>query len=278
MKINATRIHIIQSKNTMKMFNTVLILLIALTNSVSTEAQYYDPCDISCEVFPEAPKPPLSDPGRHGEPIRRRALASDEQVLLGPEFDDCWEEMYDNALYADSFHISYLAIPKNKDSNCPIIALDNGFSEGVLDFQQGGVLAPMLTILYEVPEGVLFFDYTVTLKHFLYEINQLISANYVISENEYNIVHNNCATYMLDVAKKVGLDYKDPNTATNIENYVGKSIASNDITVGKIRKTYLEQHKGIYHKAFFYVWNFAVGDEGMTRALVRSYMNKMVEE
>jgi len=260
----------------MKMFNTVLILIIALTNSVSTEAQ--DPCDVSCDVPTEEAKPPLKDPGRHGEPIRRRALASDEQVLLGPEFDDCWEEMYDNALYADSFHVSYLAVPKNKDSNCPIIALDNGFSEGVLDFQQGGVLAPMLTILYEVPEGVLFFDYTVTLKYFLYEINQLISANYVISENEYNIVHNNCATYMLDVAKKVGLDYKDPNTATNIENYVGKSIASNDITVGKIRKAYLEENKGIYHKASFYVWNFAVGDEGMTRALVRSYMNKMVEE
>ena len=71
---------------------------------------------------------------------RRLALASDEQVLRGPEFDDCWEEMYENALYADSSHISYLAIPKNKDSNCPIIALDNGFSEGV-NFEKGGVLA-----------------------------------------------------------------------------------------------------------------------------------------
>ena len=109
-------------------------------------------------------------------------------------------------------------------------------------------------------------------------INKLIPANYLISENDYNIIHNNCATYMLDLAKEVGLDYKDPNTATNIENYVAKSIASNDITVGKIRKAYLEQNEGIYHKASFYVWNFAVGDEGMTRALVRSYMNKMMEE
>uniref|UniRef100_A0A7S3QCP5 DUF4105 domain-containing protein n=1 Tax=Chaetoceros debilis TaxID=122233 RepID=A0A7S3QCP5_9STRA len=278
MKINATRIHIIQSKNTMKMFNTVLILLIALTNSVSTEAQYYDPCDISCEVFPEAPKPPLSDPGRHGEPIRRRALASDEQVLLGPEFDDCWEEMYDNALYADSFHISYLAIPKNKDSNCPIIALDNGFSEEGVNFEQGGVLAPMFSILHEVPEEVLFLGYTVTLMYLLDAMDQLNPASYVIPEKEYNIVLNNCATYVLDLMKEVGLDYKDPYTAANIENYVGKSIASNDITVGKIRKAYLEENKGIYHKVSFYVWNFAVGDEGMTRALVRSYMNKMVEE
>ena len=185
--------------------------------------------------------------------------------------------MYENALYADSFHLCYLAVPKNKDSNCPIIALDNGFSEGV-NFEQGGVLAPMLTILHEVPEEVLFLDYTVILMDFLDAIKQLIPANYLISEKEYNIVHNNCATYILDLMKEVGLDYKDPNTAANIENYVGKSIASNDITVGKIRKAYLEENKGIYHKASFYVWNFAVGDEGMTRAAIRSYMNKMVEE
>ena len=191
---------------------------------------------------------------------------------MGPEFDDCWEETYDNALYADRSHVLYLAVPKNKDSNCPIIALDNGFSEGV------NFLAPMLTILHEVPEDVLFLDYTVILMDFLDAIKKLIPAKYVITENDYNILHNNCATYILDLMKEVGLDYKDPNTAANIENYVGKSIASNDITVGKIRKAYLEENKGIYHKASFYVWNFAVGDEGMTRALVRSYMNKMVEE
>ena len=207
----------------------------------------------------------------------RRALASDEQVLWGPEFDDCWAEMYENAVYADSTHLALLAVPKNKDSNCPIIALDNGFIGGE-NFEQGGSLAPMLTVLDEVPEGVLFLDHTVTLMSFSDAINQLSPANYGISENEYNIVENNCATYLLDLAKKVGLDYKDPNTVTNIENYVGKSIAGNDDTVGKIRQAYLEQNKGIFHKASFYVWNFAVGDEGMTRALVRSYMNKMVEE
>jgi len=275
------------------MLNTVLILIIALTNSVSTEARYDDPDELDMdEVMCIICDGAWGEEGYYGiygwdyclwedgcrrRGRARRALASDEHFLRGPEFDDCWEEMYENALYADSSHVSYLAVPKNKDSNCPIIALDNGFSEGV-DFEQGGFLAPMITILHEVPEGVLFLDYTVTLKYFLYTINQLISANYVIFKNEYNIFHNNGATYILGVAKKVGLDYKDPNTAANIENYVGKSIASNDITVGKIRKAYLEQNKGIYHKASFYVWNFAVGDEGMTRALVRSYMNKMVEE
>jgi len=242
-------------------FKTVFILLIALTSIVSTEAGFPDNFWAG---------------GGFGS-YRRLALASDEQVLRGPEFDDCLEEMYENALYADSSHVSYLAIPKNKDSNCPIIALDNGFSAGV-DFEQGGVLAPMLTILHEVPEEVLFLDYTVTLMYLLNAINQLNPASYVISEKEYNIVLNNCATFILDLMKEVGLDYKDPNTAANIENYVGKSIASNDITVGKIRKAYLEENKGIYHKASFYVWNFAVGDEGMTRALVRSYMHKMVEE
>ena len=185
--------------------------------------------------------------------------------------------MYENAVYADSTHLALLAVPKNKDSNCPIIALDNGFIGGE-NFEQGGALAPMLAVVDEVPEEVLFFDHTVTLMSFSDAINQLSPANYGISENEYNIVENNCATYLLDLAKKVGLDYKDPNTVTNIENYVGKSIAGNDDTVGKIRQAYLEQNKGIFHKASFYVWNFAVGDEGMARALVRSYMNKNVEE
>ena len=136
----------------------------------------------------------------------------------------------------------------------------------------------MLTILDKVPEGVLFLDHTVTLKSFSDAINQLSPANYAISENEYNIVENNCATLLLDLFTKVGLDYKDPNTVTKIENYVGKSLAANDVRVGEIRQAYLEQNKGIFHRASFYVWNFAVGDEGMTRALVRSYMTKIVEE
>mmetsp|Transcript_7412 Transcript_7412/g.10946 ORF Transcript_7412/g.10946 Transcript_7412/m.10946 type:complete len:246 (+) Transcript_7412:100-837(+) len=243
-------------------FKTVFILLIALTSIVSTEAGFPDNFWAG---------------GGFGS-YRRLALASDEQVLWGPEFDDCLEEMYENALYADSSHVSYLAIPKDKDSNCPIIALDNGFSEEGVNFEQGGVLAPMFSILHEVPEEVLFLGYTVTLMYLLDAMDQLNPASYVIPEKEYNIVLNNCATYVLDLMKEVGLDYKDPYTAANIENYVGKSIASNDITVGKIRKAYLEENKGIYHKVSFYVWNFAVGDEGMTRALVRSYMNKMVEE
>ena len=136
----------------------------------------------------------------------------------------------------------------------------------------------MLTISDKVPEGVLFLDHTVTLKSFSDAINQLSPANYAISENEYNIVENNCATLLLDLFTKVGLDYKDPNTVTKIENYVGKSLAANDVRVGEIRQAYLEQNKGIFHRASFYVWNFAVGDEGMTRALVRSYMTKIVEE
>lgn len=183
--------------------------------------------------------------------------------------------MYENALFADSSHLSLLAVPKNMDSNCPIIALDNGLSGGE-GIEHG--LAPMVSILDTAPEGVLFLNHTVTLMSFSDAINQLSPANYVISENEYNIVENNCATYLLDLAKKVGLDYKDPNTVTKIENYVGKSLAANDVTVGKIRQAYLEQNKGIFHKTSFSVWNFAVGDEGMTRALVRSYMNKIVEE
>ena len=195
--------------------------------------------------------------------------------MWGPEFDDCWEETYENALYADTKHLFVLAVPKNKDSNCPSIALDNGFSGGK---GHGWELAPMLTISDKVPEGVLFLDHTVTLKSFSDAINQLSPANYAISENEYNIVENNCATLLLDLFTKVGLDYKDPNTVTKIENYVGKSLAANDVRVGEIRQAYLEQNKGIFHRASFYVWNFAVGDEGMTRALVRSYMTKIVEE
>lgn len=241
----------------MKIFNTALILIIAMTNIASTEAR------------------PNGEDFGFG---RRRALASDEQVLLSPEFDDCLDVIYDSVLYAYGGHVSYLAVPKNMDSNCPILMLDNGFSEGVDGFEHGGVLAPMLTVLDEVPKGVLLLDHIVTLETFLHAIHQLIPVNYVISENDYNLADNNCATYLLDFAKKVGLDYKDPNTITNIENYVGKSIASNDIIVGDIRKAYLEQNKGIFHKASFYVWNFAVGDEGMARALVRSNMNKMEEE
>ena len=195
--------------------------------------------------------------------------------MSGPEFDDCWEETYENALYADSSHLSLLAVPKNKDSNCPIIALDNGFSGGE-SIEHG--LAPRVTILDTAPEGALFLDHTVTLMSFSDAINQLSPADYAISKNEYNIVENNCATYLLDLAKKVELDYKDPNTVTKIEKYVGKSLAANDVTVGKIRQAYLDQNKGIFHKTSFSVWNFAVGDEGMTRALVRSYMTKVVEE
>ena len=56
---------------------------------------------------------------------------------------------------------------------------------------------------------------------------------------------------------------------------ISKCIAF--VSVDRKLANAMQSNKGIFHKASFYVWNFAVGDEGMTRALVRSYMTKIVE-
>ena len=80
---------------------------------------------------------------------------------------------------------------------------------------------------------------------------------------------------MLSVFEKIGLDYKEPRTNTNIVNYVGKSLAAGKSAVDSIYKAYTEKNTGTFQQTKFIVWKILVGDEGMTRALVRNYMNSM---
>lgn len=202
---------------------------------------------------------------------RGRLLAADDNFKSAPEFEQCQEEIYDTKLYFEYGHLIFLASPKNNDSNnCPIVAIDNGYMDG-----DDTVLAPHVSMLHEVPEGGLSLDHSVTLGSLSRAVSDLDPSDYTFPANEYNILENNCATLLLSVFEKIGLDYKEPRTNTNIVNYVGKSLAAGKSTVDGIYKAYTEKNTGMFQKSKFVVWNFLVGDEGMTRALVRNYMNSM---
>jgi hypothetical protein len=201
----------------------------------------------------------------------RLLLAADDSFESAPEFEQCQEETYDTKLYFDYGHLIFLASPKSRDSiNCPIFAIDNGYMDG-----DDTVLAPHLSMLHEVPEGGLSLDHYVTLGSLSRVVSDLDPSDYTFPANEYNILENNCATLLLSVFEKIGLDYKEPRTNTNIVNYVGKSLAASKSAVDSIYKAYTEKNTGMFQQTKFVVWKILVGDEGMTCALVRNYMNSM---
>ena len=168
----------------------------------------------------------------------------------------------------------FLAEPEDKDSKCPVVAVDNSDNDADHD-----TLVPHVTILDESLAEGLALDHSFTLGSLVYEaISQMNPIDYSISANEYNLITNNCGTFLLHLCKKIGLDYHQPETNANIINqYIGKSLAANEHFVDNVRKAYLEENTGTFQQMKFYVWNYYVGDEGMTRALVKNYM-EVVEQ
>ena len=201
----------------------------------------------------------------------QRHLANSETFWLSPEIEACLDITYDTALHFDVDHLSLIAFPQNKDSKCPIIEVDNGY----INNNDNDDLVPIVSVLAEVPTGGLSLDHSVTFESLSWAVSQLSPADHSIDKNEYNILDNNCASLLLYVFEKIGLDYKDPETNTNIVNYVGKSLAASEPVVRDIHEAYLKKNAGMLSQTKFHVWNFLVGDEGMTHALVRNYMDAM---
>ena len=206
--------------------------------------------------------------GRRCKIFGRRHLADSGELWSSPEIEQCLEETYETALYVESGHLFLLASPEKQNSTCPTIAIDSASSDEDDEFD----LVPHITLLHGVPAGALSLNYSETLGYLSRVLSDLNHAMYTVAKNEYNVLDNNCATLLLHVFEAIALDYKEPKTNSNIINYVGKSLAADKSTVDAIRKAYLEQNAGILEQTMFHAWNYIVGDEGMTRALVRDYM------
>jgi hypothetical protein len=200
---------------------------------------------------------------------RRRHLAHDESFWSSQEIQTCLDATYEANVVVDGGHLFFLAKPQDKDSKCPVVAVDNG----VLDEDHDIYLAAHVTILDESFANGLALDHSLTLGSLSEALSQMNLPDYSISKKEYNLTENNCAKFLLHLCKKIGLDYHEPATNANIVNYVGKSLATNEDFVEKIRKTYVEENTGIFQQMKFSVWKYYVGDEGMARALVKNNMD-----
>ena len=201
----------------------------------------------------------------------RRHLADNGDLWSAPEIEQCSEDTYETSLYVESGHLFLYASPEKQNSTCPIIVIDSGSSS---DGDDKFDLVPHVSLSYEVPAGALSFNRSESLGYLSRVFAHLDPAMHTVAKNEYNVLENNCAAMLLHLSETIALDYKEPTTNSNIINYVGKSLAADKSTVGAIHKAYLEANTGMFVQTMFHAWNYLVGDEGMTRALVRDYMNQ----
>ena len=185
-----------------------------------------------------------------------------------PEIEQCLEETYETALYVETGHLFLLASPEKQNSTCPTIAIDSAPSDDNDEFD----LVPHISLLHGVPAGALSLNHSETLGYLSRVLSDLNHVMHTAVKNEYNVLDNNCATLLLHVSETISFDYKEPTTNSNIINYVSKSLAADKSTVDAIRTAYLEQNAGMFVQTMLHAWNYVVGDEGMTRALVRDYM------
>ena len=204
-----------------------------------------------------------------------------------PEFEQCQEESYDTKLYFDNGHLIFLASPMNKNdsnnnlnnNNCPIVTIDNGYVDG-----DDTILVPHMSILHEVPEGGLSLHHSITLGSLSDALSNLDLDKYtIVIKDEYDILNNNCGTFLLALWDEIGFDYKDEDTNkesnanvnSDIVNFVGDYAGKEKEAMDTVRNTYLEQNKGMFHQITFDMWKYYVGDEEVARTLVRSYLNSM---
>lgn len=199
----------------------------------------------------------------------RRLLADDGGFWYSQKVVNCLDAYYDGkVVVSKEGHIFFIAEPQNKDLMCPALAIDYGYMEADHD-----IIAPHVTILDESPPDGLALDHSLTLGSLSETLSQMNLSDYKLSMEEYNLFGNNCATFLLDLCKKIGLDYHEPATNANIVNYIGKSLATNQHFFNKIKEAYIEENTGIFQQIKFSVWSYYVGDEGMARALVKNNMD-----
>lgn len=212
---------------------------------------------------------------------RHRNLAYREDLWITEDVNHCSEESYRTALVIDYRHLFYAAIPNDESTtNCPVILTDNGY---VLEDDEDPKsyvlkqLVPHVTIDNFAGEleqdDILFLDYDVTLGEFVDAIHHVgTNPVYEIDSSEYDMIDNNCATFMLNMMKTLGFDYKEPETSAKIQNFVGKLLAENPENIKDIRTAYLNKHEGFMQKAKFHAWTWYVGEDALARHLVKSYM------
>jgi len=199
-----------------------------------------------------------------------RRLAHDESIWSSTKFEDCFPDRYEAKLVVESGHLYFFANPQDEDSKCPSVTVDNGSMDTDQD-----ILAPHVSILDETPIEGLALGHSLTLGSLSEALSQMNLTDYSIPVDEYNLIGNNCATFLLHLFEQIGLDYHEAATNANIVNYVGKSLAANEDFVGKVREAYLKENTGIFQQMKFSVWEYYVGDEGMARALVKRNMDIM---
>ena len=174
---------------------------------------------------------------------------------------------YEGHLGLSDGHFYFFAKPEDEDSKCPSVAVDSSTMDADSD-----TLVPHVSILDESPAEGLALDHSLTLGGLSEALSQMDLADYSIPVDEYNLIGNNCGTFLLHLAKEIGFDYHEAASNANIVNYISKSLVANKDFVDKVREAYLKENTGIFQQMKFSVWEYYVGDEGMARALVKRNM------
>jgi len=200
-----------------------------------------------------------------------RRLASDERIWSSQQLVNCPAKTpYEGHLGLRDGHLFLFFKPEDEDSKCPSVAVDSGKMDADSD-----TLAPHVSILDESPAEGLALDHSLTLGGLSEALSQMDLADYSIPVDEYNLIGNNCGTFLLHFVKEIGFDYHEAARNATIVNYVSKSLVANKDFVDKVREAYRKENTGIFQQMKFSVWEYYVGDEGMARALVKRNVDIM---
>ena len=121
----------------------------------------------------------------------------------------CWTDDYELAFVVVGPHVIVFALPhahKSNDLTCPIVATD------AAPLAEGGVLEKHITLVedgltQEEKENSVYFGNHMTMKDYHVAVENARTQH--VETVRYDFVTDNCATFALDVAVGLGIDYKE---------------------------------------------------------------------
>lgn len=160
-----------------------------------------------------------------GEMNRRLNALIDEQAFA-MIVDACWFEKYNLTLFVetDTIHLDVIAVPLESNVAGCMDALTFD------DFGAGIKLASFATDLY-LEEG--WKSDALSLGTFsMSQISDAVDDADVLDPDLYDVVLNNCATFILDI-----MDFLDIEVTKEVKRYVVNQLAKNDKFVDEVRQS-----------------------------------------
>jgi hypothetical protein len=214
---------------------------------------------------------------RYGRRLVTSSFWERDEVAL------CLSDEYDLLLYTNG-HLVIVSAPSDPTSQCPIFAIDAGYAvlpqtENKDDEEFQAVssapevdiktLAKYFTVVHRDDFGsfdTLDLGYKMPLRKFYLAVENARTS--VKTEEDYDIIDNNCAIFILDVLAYLKLPYKETNMKRSLVNYVADGLIENEEVKNKILDSVSKQG------ATAGVWRHLRSDNAIIEHVVGSFIEK----